>query len=94
MDSTRLCHPDGHQAGGASGYTPVGIKPCQPPLLAILSEVRLVAGFGLRPGNCGCANNVEAFLRDLWTRLPKHLRLRVIRADSGFCVAALLMMWY
>ena len=59
VDSTRLLHEDGHQAGGQTGDTRLGNKPCLPPLLAVLEEAKLVAGF--------------------WRR--------VVRADSGFCLA-------
>jgi hypothetical protein len=93
LDSTRLLHEDGHQDGVAIGYTRLGTKPCLHPLLAIFSEVRLVAGFWLRAGNSGCANNVEAFFLDLWANLPCQLRLRVVRADSGFYAAELLRLW-
>jgi hypothetical protein len=93
LDSTRLLHEDGHQEGVEVGYTRVGTKPCLHPLLAVLSEVRLVAGFWLRPGNSGCANNVVSFFLDLWHNLPPHVRLRVVRADSGFCKGALFALW-
>ncbi|MDP2138977.1 MAG: IS1380 family transposase [Candidatus Didemnitutus sp.] len=93
LDSTRLLHEDGHQDGVAVGYTRLGTKPCLHPLLAIFSEVRLVAGFWLRAGNSGCANNVEAFFLDLWANLPSHLRVRVVRADSGFYLVELLRLW-
>jgi hypothetical protein len=33
------------------------------------------------------------FFLDLWTHLPAHLRVRVVRADSGFCVSELLRLW-
>lgn len=93
LDSTRLLHEDGHQDGVAVGYTRFGTKPCLHPLLAIFSEVRLVAGFWLRSGNSACANNVEAFFLELWANLPTHLRVRVVRADSGFYSSALLHLW-
>jgi len=93
LDSTRLLHEDGHQDGVAVGYTRFGTKPCLHPLLAIFSEVRLVVGFWLRAGNSACANNVEAFFLDLWHNLPTHLRVRVVRADSGFYASALLHLW-
>jgi hypothetical protein len=93
LDSTRLLHEDGHQAGVEVGYTRVGLKPCLHPLLAVLSEVRVVASFWLRPGDCSCANNGVSFFMDLWENLPRHLHLRVVRADSGFCVGALLRLW-
>jgi len=93
LDSTCLLHEDGHQEGVAVGYTRLGTKPCLHPLLAVLSEVRLVAAFWLRAGNSGCANNVVGFFLDLWANLPSHLKLRVVRADSGFCVSELLRLW-
>lgn len=87
FDSTRLLHEDGHQEGVAVGYTRLGTKPCLHPLLAVLEEAKLVAGFWLRPGNASCANNVVAFTRELLHDLPSFIRLRVVRADSGFCVS-------
>jgi hypothetical protein len=87
FDSTRLLHEDGHQEGVKTGYTRLGTKPCLHPLLAVLEEAKLVAGFWLRPGNTSCANNVVAFTLDVLGNLPKHIRLRLVRADSGFCVA-------
>ncbi|MEO8166009.1 MAG: IS1380 family transposase [Betaproteobacteria bacterium] len=85
LDSTRLLHEDGHQEGVAVGYTRMGNKPCLHPLLAVLEEAKLVVGFWLRPGNSSCANNIVAFTLELLGNLPRHIRLRLIRADSGFC---------
>jgi len=93
LDSTRLLHEDGHQEGVAVGYTKKGLKPCLHPLLAVLAEVRLVAQFWLRAGNASCGNNASAFFLELWENLPRHIRLRGIRADAGFCVPELLALW-
>lgn len=93
LDSTRLLHEDGHQEGVTPGYTRKGMKPCLHPLLAVLAEVRLVAGFWLRAGRAACSNNALAFMAELLNRLPRHIRLRGIRADSGFCVPDLLEFW-
>jgi len=87
LDSTRLLHEDGHQEGVKTGYTRLGNKPCLHPLLAVLEEAKLVVGFWLRAGNASCASNVIAFTLDLLANLPRHVRLRVVRADSGFCLA-------
>lgn len=80
-----MLHEDGHQEGVAVGYTRLGTKPCLHPLLAVLEEAKLVVGFWLRPGNSSCANNIVAFTLDLLANLPRQIRLRVVRADSGFC---------
>ena len=93
LDSTRLLHEDGQQEGVRAGYTRLGVKPCLHPLLAIVSEVRLVAQLWLRSGNATCGNNVTAFFLDLWHNLPRHVRLRGVRADSGFCLPELLELW-
>jgi hypothetical protein len=78
-------HEDGHQEGVAVGYTRLGTKPCLHPLVAVLEEPKLVAHFWLRPGNSGCANNVVPFTLEVLDSLPAHVRLRLVRADSGFC---------
>jgi hypothetical protein len=93
LDSTRLLHEEGHQEGVRTGYTPQGLKPCLHPLLAVLSEVRVVAQLWLRAGNTTCGNNTTAFFLDLWHNLPRHVRLRGVRGDSGFCLPELLALW-
>lgn len=93
LDSTRLLHEDGQQEGVAVGYTKRGLKPCLHPLLAVLAEVRLVAQLWLRPGNAACGNNAVAFFLELWDQLPRHIRLRGVRADAGFCLPDLLALW-
>jgi hypothetical protein len=93
LDSTRLLHEDGHQEGVRVGYTRTGLKPCLHPLLAVLAEARLVVQLWLRSGNASCGNNVVAFFMDLWEQRPSHVRLRAVRADSGFCDAELFALW-
>jgi len=86
LDSTHLVHEDHHQAQGlSSGYTPLGIKPCWHPLLGFISEAKLVCGFWLRPGNTATSNNVVGFTLNVLQELPRHIRLGLVRADSGFC---------
>jgi hypothetical protein len=93
LDSTRLLHEDSQREGVAVGYTKRGLKPCLHPLLAVLAEVRLVVQLWLRPGNASCGSNAVAFFLDLWENLPRHIRLRGVRADSGFCLPDLLALW-
>jgi len=85
LDGTHLLHEGQSQEGAALTYTPRGFKKSLHPLLAVIAEAKLVAGFWLRPGNTRCDNNVVAFTLDLLAQLPRHIRLRLIRADSGFC---------
>jgi hypothetical protein len=93
LDSTRLLHEDGHQEGVHVGYSRSGFKPCLNPLLAVLAEARLVVQLWLRSGDTVCCSDVVAFFLDLLDQLPRHVRLRAVRADSGFCVEELLKLW-
>lgn len=85
LDTTGLIHEDGHQQGVKAGYTKQGIKPCLHPILAVLAEAKVVVNFWLRPGNTATINNALGFVSELLSRLPHHIRLRLVRADSGFC---------
>lgn len=84
LDSWALLHEDGHQEGVALGYTKRGVKPCQRPLIAALAEAKLVANYWLRSGNTQCVNGAAEFLRASCAQLPAHIRLGLVRADSGF----------
>lgn len=84
LDSWALLHEDGHQQGVKVGYTAVGLKPCQRPLVAALAEARLIAGYWLRSGNSGCVNGAAEFLRHILAGFPPHIRIGLVRADSGF----------
>ena len=90
MDSWALLHEDGHQEGVAPGYTRRGIKPCQRPLVATLAEAQMVAGYRLRPGNTACVNGADEYLKRTIEGLPSHIRLSLVRADSGFSSAKVL----
>jgi len=84
LDSTRLLHEDGHQEGVKTGYTRLGTKPVC--IRCWLCWKRPSCGGLLAAaGNASCANNVVAFTLDLLANLPRWIRLRVVRADSGFC---------
>ena len=84
LDSWALLHKDGQQEGVASGYTKQGLKPCHRPLIAALAEAKLVVNFWLRQGNSVCANGAANFLRATLQGLPAHIRVGLLRADSGF----------
>jgi hypothetical protein len=86
LDSWSLLHEDGHQEGVVVGHTRSGLKPCHRPLLACLAEAKLVAGFWLRRGDAQCAHQAPHFLDQLLERLPRHIRVSGVRADSGFYV--------
>jgi hypothetical protein len=84
LDSWALLHEDGHQEGVRIGYTRQGLKPCHRPLIAGLAEPKMIAGYWLRRGDSHCVNGAAEFLRQTVTELPKHIRIGLVRGDSGF----------
>lgn len=75
----------GEQEGVRVGYNPK--KPgrgSHHPLMAFVSECRMVANMWLRSGNAHTANNMCSFLEDTFGRLA-HKKVGLLRADSGFC---------
>ncbi len=71
----------------AVGYTRLGLKPRHRPTIAYLAEAKLIGrahywlrsgehGMGERGGPSSCARLMEA--------LPAHLRVILVRGDSGF----------
>jgi hypothetical protein len=88
LDSWALLHEDGHQQGVVTGYTRRGLKPCQRPLIGGLAEAKLIANYWLRPGNTACVNGASEFLRQTLAQLPAHIRVSLVRGDSGFGAAS------
>ncbi len=84
LDSWALLHEDGHQQGVVTGYTRRGLKPCHRPLIGGLAEAKLIANYWLRPGNTACVNGASEFLRQTLAQLPAHIRVGLVRGDSGF----------
>jgi hypothetical protein len=84
LDSWALLHEDGHQEGVAVGYTRLGLKPCHRALIAGLAEAKMIAHYRLRSGNTKCINGAAEFLRETVTAMPSHIRIGLVRGDSGF----------
>jgi hypothetical protein len=90
LDST-VFQRAGHQQGAVKGYNPRRPgRRSHHPLLAVLAEVPLVLHGWLRSGNAGAARGAVAFLSEALELLPAGLRVRCVRADSGFFEEALL----
>jgi Transposase DDE domain group 1 len=74
----------GCQEGSKRGYNPQ--KPGRPshhPLIAFVSDIKLVANMWLRSGDTGSANNFLSFLEDTLAKL-KNKTVSLVRLDSGF----------
>jgi hypothetical protein len=75
----------GEQEGAETGYN--SIKPGRKtnhPLLAFISECRMVCNYWHRSGKAYTSNNFEAFLEDTLNKL-RNKKIGLFRADSGFC---------
>lgn len=83
LDSTVMTRY-GQQEGATRGYNPSKRgRASHHPLMAFVSDTRMVANCWLRPGNAHSANNVQAFLDNTLDKLGGK-RVALLRADSGF----------
>ena len=83
FDSTVMVR-EGNQEGAAKGYNPKRPgRPSHHPLLAFVSDVRMIANYWLRPGTTSASTNYLAFLEDTLSRL-RDKKVGLIRMDSGF----------
>lgn len=83
LDSTIMTRY-GDQQGAKKGYNPK--KPGRKshhPLMAFISDVRMVVNFWLRSGDSHTSNNFFGFIEDTFERL-KGKTIGLLRADSGF----------
>lgn len=75
---------EGNQEGAVKGYNPKRPgRPSHHPLLAFVSDVRMIANYWLRPGNTAASTNYPAFLEDTLSRLQGKT-VGLARMDSGF----------
>jgi hypothetical protein len=84
LDST-VFERYGSQEGSRRGYNPR--KPGRAshhPLLAVLAEANMILHGWLRSGNTGSAQGAVAFLTEALAKLPTPIKIRTLRADSGF----------
>jgi hypothetical protein len=89
LDSTIL-ERYGKQEGSKKGYNPRKKgRPSQHPLIAFVSEVKLVVNGWLRPGNTSSSNNMMSFLEETFAILGKTT-VGLLRADSGFSAGSCL----
>ena len=82
---------EGKQEGAAIGYNPNRRgRNSHHPLIAFVSETRMVANAWLRPGNTAASSNCEEFMRETFDHAMAHQKVGLVRADSGFYTESLL----
>ncbi len=83
FDSTVMVR-EGEQEGAAKGYNPKRPgRNSHHPILAFVSDIRMIANYWLRPGNTSASTNYLAFLEDTLENLQGKT-VGLIRMDSGF----------
>ena len=84
FDSTVLTRY-GNQEGSAKGYNPNKRgRNSHHPLMAFVSQTRMVANAWLRPGNTADSSSCKAFMEETFNETLKSKKVGLVRADSGF----------
>jgi len=84
LDSTVITRA-GSQEGSAKGYNPLKRgRNSHHPLIAFISQTRMVANAWVRPGNTADSSNCEAFLQETLHHALVNQKVGLLRADSGF----------
>ena len=84
FDSTVITR-EGGQEGSAKGYNPNRRgRNSHHPLMAFISQTRMVANAWLRPGNTAACSNCVEFMRETFDEALQGVKVGLVRADSGF----------
>ena len=85
IDSSVLTRHGQQQQGARKGYNPQKRgRLSHHPLIAFVSDLKLVANMWLRSGDTADSNNFLSFLQDTFSKLEGK-KVSLIRMDSGFC---------
>ena len=75
----------GQQEGSAKGYNPNKRgRNSHHPLMAFVSQTRMVANAWLRPGNTADSSNCKSFMQETFKEALQSKEVGLVRADSGF----------
>ena len=75
----------GEQEGSAKGYNPNKRgRNSHHPLMAFVSQTRMVANAWLRPGNTAASSNCKPFMEETFKAALAGKEVGLVRADSGF----------
>ena len=84
LDST-VFQRSGQQEGATKGYNPRRPgRNSHHPLLAVLAEAPFILHGWLRSGNTLASTGAANFLREALALLPPGMKIKCVRADSGF----------
>lgn len=75
----------GEQEGGSKGYNPNKRgRNSHHPLMAFISQTRMVANAWLRPGDTAASSNCINFMEETFEHCLQNKKVGLVRADSGF----------
>lgn len=75
----------GEQQGSTKGYNPNKRgRNSHHPLMAFISQTRMVANAWLRPGNTAASSSCVAFMQETFDKCLEGKTVGLVRADSGF----------
>lgn len=75
----------GDQQGSSKGYNPNKRgRNSHHPLMAFVSQTRMVANAWLRPGNTAASSSCKLFMEETFKEALKGKKVGLVRADSGF----------
>jgi hypothetical protein len=81
----------GEQQGSSKGYNPNKKgRNSHHPLMAFVSQTRMVANAWLRPGNTADSSSCKEFMEETFNEALKGKTVGLVRADSGFYTQELL----
>lgn len=84
FDSTVITR-SGTQQGSAKGYNPNRKgRNSHHPLMAFISQTRMIANAWLRPGNTADSSSCVEFMQETFEDILKDKTIGLVRADSGF----------
>jgi len=84
FDSTVITR-SGSQQGSAKGYNPNRKgRNSHHPLMAFISQTRMIANAWLRPGNTADSSSCVEFMQETFEHILKDKMIGLVRADSGF----------
>ena len=91
FDSTVITRYGDQQQGSAKGYNPGKRgRNSHHPLMAFISQTRMVANAWLRPGNTAASSSCIEFMQETFHEALKGQKIGLVRADSGFYTEALM----
>ncbi len=85
FDSTVITRYGEQQEGSAKGYNPNKRgRNSHHPLMAFVSQTKMVANAWLRPGDTADNSSCKAFMEETFQEALKGKKVGLVRADSGF----------